>query len=88
MALLFQLWCPISKEFYYGAVFQDDNARPHHARGDQDSFRQHGIQNGWTARSPDVNPIEHLLDLLERRVRGRPKVPQTVAELRQSLNQE
>ena len=32
-----------------------------------------------------MNPVEHLLDLLERRVRGRPKAPQTVADLRQAL---
>ena len=35
-----------------------------------------------------MNPIEHLLYLLERCVRGRARVPQTVAELRQALNQE
>ena len=27
-----------------GAVFQDDNARPHRARSVQDYFRQHSIQ--------------------------------------------
>ena len=69
-----------------GAVFQDDNARPHRARVVQDYFRQHGIQRKeWPARSPDMNSIEHLWDLLERRVRGRPQVTQTVADLRQAL---
>ena len=32
-----------------------------------------------------MNPIEHLWDLLDRRVRGHPMVPQTIAELRQAL---
>ena len=69
-----------------GAVFQNDNARPHCARGFQDYFRQHGIQRmDWPARSPDMNPIKHLWDLLDRHVRGRQQVPQTVAELRQAL---
>ena len=71
-----------------GAVFQDENARPHRARGVQDYFSQHGIQRmDWPARSPNMNPIEHLLDLLDRRVRirGRQQVAKTVAELRQAL---
>ena len=57
-----------------GAVFQDDHARQHPARGVQDFFRQHGIQRmDWLARSLDMNPIDHLTDLLERLVRGRPQ---------------
>ena len=40
-----------------GAVFQDDNARPHRARGVQDYFRQHGIQKmEWPARLADMIP--------------------------------
>ena len=32
-----------------------------------------------------MNPIEHLWNLLERRIRGRPQPPQNVADLRQAL---
>ena len=61
-----------------GTIFQDDNAHPHRARGVQEFFRQHGIQRmEWPTRSPDMNPVEHLWDLLDRRIRVRPQIPQT-----------
>ncbi|GFT75132.1 transposable element Tcb2 transposase [Trichonephila clavipes] len=41
-----------------GAIFQQDNARPHTARVAQDSLR-HFQTIPWQARSPDLSPVEH-----------------------------
>ncbi|GFW63138.1 DDE_3 domain-containing protein [Trichonephila clavipes] len=42
-----------------GAIFQQDNARPHTARVAQDILR-HFQTLPWPARSPDLSPVEHV----------------------------
>ncbi|GFT14114.1 DDE_3 domain-containing protein [Trichonephila clavipes] len=50
-----------------GAIFQQDNARPHTARVAQD-FLRHFKTLPWPARSPDLSPVEHVWDQLKRQM--------------------
>lgn len=70
-------------------ILMHDNARPHVARCVKDYLEEVGIAYmDWPARSPDMNPIEHLWDQLKRRVRGRLTTPRTLQELRNALLEE
>ena len=71
------------------SVFMDDNARPHRARVVTDYLRDESITTlPWPARSPDLNPIEHIWDIIGRRVEDRIPPVQTLNELEQVLHQE
>ncbi|GFW18842.1 transposable element Tcb2 transposase [Trichonephila clavipes] len=50
-----------------GAIFQQDNARPHTARVAQD-FLRHFQTLPWPARSPDLSPVEYVWDQLKRQM--------------------
>ncbi|GFX51297.1 uncharacterized protein TNCV_2736481 [Trichonephila clavipes] len=50
-----------------GAIFQQDNARPHTARVAQD-FLRHFQTLQWPARSPDLSPVDHVGDQLKRQM--------------------
>ncbi|GFY13301.1 transposable element Tcb2 transposase [Trichonephila clavipes] len=50
-----------------GAIFQQDNARPHTARVAQD-FLCHFQTLPWPARSSDFSPVEHVWDQLKRQM--------------------
>lgn len=63
-----------------------DNARPHTARCVNDYLLDVGIQKvQWPARSQDMNPIEHVWDMLKRNVKSNPNPPQTLYNFKTAL---
>ena len=70
-------------------TFQHDNARPHVARVCQDFLANNNIVPlDWPPYSPDLSPIEHLWDELDRRVRRRRNTPNTLGQLLTALLEE
>nr|KAG5695939.1 hypothetical protein BaRGS_017520 [Batillaria attramentaria] len=70
-------------------ILMDDNARPHSARIVDQYLEEESMElMEWPARSPDLNPIEHVWDMIGRAVRARVNPPRTLAQLGQALQQE
>ncbi|GFS13645.1 transposable element Tcb2 transposase [Elysia marginata] len=73
-----------------GLTFMQDNAPAHRARITNQFLYENNIPvlHPWPPYSPDMNPIEHLWDLLDRRVRMRQPQPQNLLQLERALHEE
>ena len=70
-------------------LLMHDNAPPHTALITRDHLQNLGISVlPWPSKYPDLNPIEHIWDELERRLQARQNRPNNVAELRLALVEE
>ena len=79
---------PLLRQIGQGAMFQDDNARPHRGHIVNDFMQVKNIKRmDWPANSPDLNPVESLWDELGGRT-YRDNPPQTIPQLRHRLAQE
>ena len=75
----------------HNLVFQQDNARPHVARIVTEKLEQSSVEVlPWPARSPDLSPIEHLWDVIGRKIyhSDQPSPPTDLRTLSQRLMEE
>ncbi len=70
-------------------MLQHDNARPHVARICTQFLEAENIPVlAWPAYSPDMSPIEHVWDAVDRRIRQRVPVPANIQQLRTAIEEE
>ncbi|UYV75593.1 hypothetical protein LAZ67_13000683 [Cordylochernes scorpioides] len=80
---------PVTLPYLQGvpnALYQQDNARPHTARISQQALQDVQMPS-WPPYSPDLTPIEHVWDIIGRRLHALPQ-PRSEDELWQMVERE
>ncbi|UYV62386.1 hypothetical protein LAZ67_2000352 [Cordylochernes scorpioides] len=80
---------PVTLPYLQGvpnALYQQDNARPHTARINQQALQDVQMLP-WPPYSPDLSPIEHVWDIIGRRLHALPQ-PRSEDELWQMVERE
>ncbi|UYV63014.1 Transposase [Cordylochernes scorpioides] len=80
---------PVTLPYLQGvpnALYQQDNARPHTARISQQTLQDVQMLP-WPPYSPDLSPIEHVWDIIGRRLHALPQ-PRSEDELWQMVERE
>jgi transposase len=70
-------------------VYMDDNDMPHRSRAVTAYLQSEAVTSvPWPAMIPDLNPIEHIWDMLGLRIHAREPPVQTIRQLEAALHRE
>jgi hypothetical protein len=70
-------------------VYMDDNDRPHCSRAVTVYLQSKAVTSiPWPAMSPDLNPMEHIWDVLGHRMHARESPVQNICQLEAALHRE